>query len=159
MTHHRVSTATALFLLAVGCAQPQPQDDAAQAQAVTAAANREIAGFTSGNVDSAVAVFASDIVLLPPNEPMLRGQDSLRAWTQRFLQQASVTGRYLTSDVVVTGDWAVQRYTVAITVTPKPRGAATTEHGKGIHVFHRAANGRWLIAQDVWNLDTPAAPQ
>jgi ketosteroid isomerase-like protein len=111
--------------------------------------------FSSGNVDSVLAVFTPDAVVMPPNEPAVHGHDSLRIWAQGMYQQFSVSGRYLSSDVTVAGDWASQRYTYSLTLTPKAGGQAMEEHGKGIHIFRRQPAGNWLIVQDIWNSDTP----
>jgi ketosteroid isomerase-like protein len=156
----------ALFLGVVFCAIPgysqrtQPQDIAAAVQAINAAANHEIAMFSSGNVDSVLAVFTPDAVVMPPNEAAVHGHDSLRIWTQGMYQQFSVSGRYLSSDVTVVGDWAIQRYAYQLTLTPKAGGQSIEERGKGIHIFRRQPDGIWLIVQDIWNSDAPpAAPQ
>jgi ketosteroid isomerase-like protein len=156
----------ALFLGVAFCAGPscsqrtQPQDTTAAVQAVNAAADHEIAMFSSGNVDSVLAVFTPDAVVMPPNEAAVHGRESLRTWTQGMYQQFSVSGRYLSSDVTVAGDWAIQRYAYLLTLTPKAGGQSTEERGKGIHIFRRQPDGSWLIVQDIWNSDAPpAAPQ
>ena len=139
-----------------GCSQPpQPQDTAAAVQAITAAANREIAMFSSGNADSVLPVFAPDAVLMPPNEAAVHGRDNLRSWAQGMYQQFSISARYPSSDVTVAGDWAIQRYTLLMTLTPKAGGQSTEEKGKGLHIFRRQPDGGWLIVQDIWNSDTP----
>jgi ketosteroid isomerase-like protein len=118
--------------------------------------------FSSGNVDSVLSAFVSDAVVMPPNEPAVNGHDNLRAWAEGMYQQFSVSGQYLSSDVTVAGDWAIQRYTYRLTLTPKAGGESMEESGKGLHVFQRqpAAAGRWLIVQDIWNSDAPPpAPQ
>jgi ketosteroid isomerase-like protein len=86
---------------------------------------------------------------------------ALEAWWNGMLTQATLTARYTSSEVTVSGDWAVDRYTGEITITPKAAGAAPmTETIKGVHVLQRGADGSWRIVQDVWNSDAPppAAP-
>jgi len=70
--------------------------------------------------------------------------------------QASLSGRYTSSDVTISGDLAVVRYTAELTMTPKAGGSPATERIKGIHVMKRQSDGTWKIAQDVWNSDAPA---
>jgi ketosteroid isomerase-like protein len=149
------------FCVVSSCSQrTQPQDTAAAVQAINAAANQEIAMFSSGNVDSVLLGFAPDAVLMPPNEAAVHGRDNLRIWAQGMYQQFSLSARYLNSDVTVVGDWAIQRYTYLLTLTPKAGGQSTEERGKGIHIFRRQPDGSWLIVQDIWNSDAPpVAPQ
>ena len=89
----------------------------------------------------------------------MHGLDAVKKWAEETMfSQASVSGRYTSSDVTVSGDLAVARYTGELTITPKAGGAPVTERLKGIHVMKRQPDGSWKIAQDVWNSDAPAGP-
>jgi ketosteroid isomerase-like protein len=88
---------------------------------------------------------------------MLTGRAAVRKWASDMYDQVSVAGTYPSSEVQLMGDWAVQRYSVSMTMTPKNGGAAVPFHGKGLHVFRRQPDGTWLIAQDIWNEDAPPA--
>ena len=124
--------------------------------AINAVQDREIALGATGNADSLISVTTSDAEYLPPNEPAVRGHDALKKWAETMFSQASVSGRYTSSDVTVSGDLAVVRYDGELTITPKAGGAPATERIKGIHVMKRQPDGTWKIAQDVWNSDAPA---
>ncbi len=146
-----------LALVALACATPPAQvDTAADVQAINAVREREISAFASGAVDSLVAVYTSDVVMMPPNEPMINGAEAVRTWGQNIASQATVAGKYTDAKIAVAGDWAVERYIGELTLTPKAGGAAMTEHLKGIHVYQRQPVGSWRIAQDVWNTDAPS---
>ena len=148
-----------LALVTLACAKPAAQvDTAADVQAINAVREREISAFSSGAVDSLVAVYTSDVVMMPPNEPMIDGAEGVRTWAQSMASQATVAGKYTDAKITVAGDWAVERYSGELTVTPKAGGAAMTERLKGIHVYQRQADGSWRIAQDVWNTDAPSPP-
>jgi ketosteroid isomerase-like protein len=95
---------------------------------------------------------------MPPDEPAVHGRDAMRKWAETVFSQMTMSGRYTSSDVTVSGDLAVVRYTGEITMTPKAGGRPATEHIKGIHVMKRQPDGSWKIAQDVWNSDAPPAP-
>jgi ketosteroid isomerase-like protein len=124
--------------------------------AINAAQDRELAMAATGNADSMATVGTSDAELMPPNEPAVHGLDAMKKWAETMFSQASVSGRYTSSDVTVSGDLAVARYTGELTITPKAGGAPVTERIKGIHVMKRQPDGSWKIAQDVWNSDAPA---
>ena len=153
--------ALALFALAA-CTPPStqaPVDTAADIAAINAVREREVAALHSGNIDSALAVYTADVQMMSPNEPILVGATALRAWFENFLATATVSARYTSSVVDVSGDLAVDRYTGELTFTPKAAGAAPmTEIIKGVHVMRRQADGSWRIAQDVWNSDAPPPP-
>jgi ketosteroid isomerase-like protein len=134
-------------------AQANTENDVA---AINAAQDRELAMAATGNADSMATVVTSDAELMPPNEPAVHGLDAVKKWAETMFSQASVSGRYTSSDVTVSGDLAVARYTGELTITPKAGGAPVTERIKGIHVMKRQPDGSWKIAQDVWNSDAPA---
>jgi ketosteroid isomerase-like protein len=157
MAAQRRRLATWLVVLGtVSCApETPPADPVADEQAINAIREREIAAFSAGAVDSLLAVMAPDVVIMPPNEPILIGADAARKWAQSLASQATVNGRYTDAKISVNGDWAIERYTGALRVTPKVGGAAVEEVVKGIHIYHRQPDGSWRIVQDVWNTDAP----
>ena len=126
--------------------------------AVNAMQDREIAMAATGSPDSLATVATNDAELMPPDEPAVHGLDAMKKWAETTFSQASLSGRYTSSDVTISGDLAVARYTGELTITPKAGGAPVTEHIKGIHVMKRQPDGSWKIAQDVWNSDAPPAP-
>lgn len=150
---------TVVVLAVAGCApKPAPVDTAADVAALTAMQDREMAAVSSGNIDSALAVYASDVAMMPPGEPAVNGADALRTWFEAFLSESSASGKYASADVTVSGDWGIVHYTGELTVTPKKGGKPTTEVIKGIHVYRRQPDGSWKIAMDVWNTDAPPPP-
>jgi ketosteroid isomerase-like protein len=147
------------LLGAAACApKPAPIDTSADVAALRAAQDHEAAMISSGNVDSALTPYTSDVVMMPPNEPAINGTAALRTWFEALLKDNSASPRYTGFEADVSGDLAVVRYTGELTVTPKKGGAAMTETVKGIHVYKRQADGSWKIAQDVWNADAPSPP-
>ena len=152
--------AAGLSLVLVAACAPagSPADTAADVAAINAVREQEMALVAAGSADSLAAVYAADVVVMPPNEPAVNGMEALRTWAQAMFGQMSMTGRYTSSQVTVAGDWAVDRYTAVLTATPKAGGAAMEEQIKGVHIMHRGADGAWRIAQDVWNSDAPPPP-
>ena len=133
-------------------------DTTADIQAINQVREREIALAGTGNMDSLLTVFTSDVAFMPPNEPAVHGQEALRKWGEAMFGQITLNGRYTSSEVSVSGDWAVDRYTGVLTATPKAGGSPTEEQIKGVHVMKRQPDGTWRIAQDVWNSDAPPSP-
>ena len=160
LTVGRALGAVSLLLLSA-CAKPAPVDTSADAAAVKAVSEHELAIMTGGQVDSLDAVFAPDVLVMPPNEPALHGTGAVKTWFQGMLGQMSMAGTYSTTHETVSGDWAIQHYAYNITMTPKAAGAAPMQdHGNGIHIMHKQADGKWLITQDIYASEVamPAAP-
>jgi len=129
----------------------------ADRQAISQIRNQEIASFSSGDVEQLLSLCTDDLVLMPPNEPTLVGKDAVRAWARAMYQEFKIQGSYTsTADLRVVGDWAFERMSFKLTLTPVGGGAAMEDVGKGFHVYRREG-GAWKIALDIWNSDTPVA--
>jgi uncharacterized protein (TIGR02246 family) len=133
-------------------------DSQAAVTAINAVRNQEIGHFSAGHADSVLALFTSDVQFLPPNEAAVQGRDGLAKWMSDTFAAATVSGQYLTSDVTVSGDLAVDRYTGVLTAKPKSGAPAVEEQLKGVHILKKQPDGTWKIAVDVWNTNAPSAP-
>jgi uncharacterized protein (TIGR02246 family) len=148
--------ALAWLAAVVACSQGSREansvDDVA---AIKQVREREIAALSQGRAEDLLAAFTDDAVLMPPNQAQVAGSQALRSWAQGMADQFTVAGRYTGADIVFAGDWAIERYTGAMTLTPKKGGAPIEERLKGIHVYRRQPDGSWRIAHDIWNSDAP----
>jgi ketosteroid isomerase-like protein len=148
-----------LFLAAfatAACApqgQPSQEDIEADIAAVNAVRELEVATLASGEANT--AYIAADAVLMPPNEPAVSGSDAIDAWVSDFVAQFTGSVNYTSSQVTVSGDWAIEHYAGTMTLTPVGGGDSTEEVLKGIHVYRREADGSWKMVYDVWNSDAP----
>ena len=123
----------------------------ADMQAIAAVRDLEVAAFTSGGD---LSYLAPDAVLMPPTVPRVTGSEAIEAWAAEFASQVTIDVLdYTDSDIVIAGDWAIERYAAAVTVTPAAGGDPATDTIKGIHIYKRQADGSWKMAQDIWNED------
>ena len=156
MRHTRPFVPFAVVAIAAACApKATPVDTSADVAAIKKMQDHELAAVGSGNVDSAVTPYTSDVIIMPPGEAAITGTAALRAWFENFTKDNTIAGSYSTNDVEVSGDLGVVHYVGTLTVTPKKGGPAVTETIKGIHVYKRQSDGSWKIARDVWNTDAP----
>ena len=96
--------------------------------------------------------------MMAPGEPIVEGIEAAKRWAEATFAGASLTVNYVSSQVTVSGDWAVDRYTGSLTITPKAGGAPMNEEIKGVHIMRKEADGSWKIAIDVWNPNSLPAP-
>ena len=155
----RLRIVVVISLAAVGaCSQGSREVDTATDEAAIAQVReREVTALNGSQPDSQLAVLTEDAVMMPPDQPEVRGREALRSWAQGMMDRFTVSGRYTGADVVVAGDWAFERYTGMMTLTPRAGGTPIVNRVKGIHVYQRQPDGTWLIARDVLNND-PAQP-
>ena len=149
LRHSVVAFSVALFPL--GCSQPNPappDTSPADREALAQLVAEENAGFAAKDVERVIATLASDVVLMPPNEPIVRGQASARTWFQTsFTAPGFKAGTAVSDNLVVVGEWAFERLVL--------RDSAGQAVGKVLHVYHRSAPGKWSIVEDIFNFDSP----
>ena len=128
------------------------RDALADAAAVHAVAEALRLAVNTSDVDGVVACWAPDGVLMPPSHAAVHGREAIRQYFTRVFESRRLTFTFVDSHVEVFGDVAIERlhYTAVATASD---GAITEDIGKGIHVCIRRADGRWRIAQDIWNSD------
>lgn len=157
---HIVSTLVLISLVTACASQEQEAASAeggaavsteADMQAIAAVRDLEVAAFTSGGD---LSYLADDAVLMPPNSPQVAGIEAIGAWAAEFASEITITSLdYTDSDIVVAGDWAIERYAGSVTFVPAGSEEQISETLKGIHIYSRQADGSWKMVQDVWNSD------
>ena len=132
------------------------RDSAVERQAIDQVRQRELASLSDTSV-ALSSVFSNDIVAMPPNENAVIGRDRLDAWFKQMQKDYAVAGRYPESQITIAGDWAIERYTGELTMTPRKGGKTIPDQFKGIHIYHRQPDGSWRITDDIWNSNAPPA--
>jgi ketosteroid isomerase-like protein len=150
-----------VLLAAVACsgAPGAERSDRASLQAgVDSAANRLLSALRTNGSDSLMALMAYDVVLMPPNEAVLKGKATVRAWYDQFLTQLRTSNLTITDrEVLIGGEWATEVAGFEWTLVPVAGGPATTERGSYVQVWHHEPDGRWLFARELWNSTAPPA--
>ena len=120
-------------------------------QAIVEIRGQEVAAFTAGGD---LSYLAEDAVLMPPNQPAVVGMAAMLPWAQEFAAQVTVTKLdYTDTEVIIAGDYAIERYAASVEMTPAGSDETIAETIKGIHIYQRQADGSWRMVQDVWNSD------
>lgn len=165
LARSRIPALALTGLLALGACAPPAEDSDASAgdelatqstaqedlEAIRATIAREVESANAGDVEAFLGTFTDDIVAIPPGQPMVRGPDA-HQWMRDFMAAASIQlDVYEEVDLEVLGDRAIHVYEFQWTVTPN-EGESVTEHGHGLHILRRTADG-WRISHDIWNGD------
>jgi ketosteroid isomerase-like protein len=103
-----------------------------------------------------MALMADDVVLMPPNEPVLRGKTAVRAWYDQLLTQLRTSSLTITDrEVLIGGEWATELAAFEWTLVPVAGGPAVIDRGSYVQVWHREPDGRWLFSRELWNSTAP----
>ena len=148
---------TTLALAACKPAATPPPDTSAAAKTAIDAINANWARLTStGHADSLADFYAADAVIMPPNMATVHGRDSIRAFFATLntvkptltLRALAVWGSGSSATEMGRWNWS---WAAGAAVPP---GMPPADSGKYL-VRWEEQNGKWYLAQDVWNSDRP----
>jgi len=159
---------TTALALALGCRPVEtPEQQAARIAQESQAAKQAIDAkdatwarlSAAGHSDSLALNYAAAAVLLPPNMSPVRGRDAIRAFfgVLNTMSSPPPTLAVWAESVWANGPVAVElgRWTFTWPAGAKrPPGAPAVDSGKYL-VRWVNERGQWLMAQDIWNSDTP----
>ena len=100
------------------------------------------------------AFYASDAVLLPPNQPAAEGRENIRRVLQGLMDSGVSSIKLETTVTGTAGDLAYGRGRYTLSMEP-PGGAPVTDVGKYVVVYRRQG-GAWRAVADIFNSDQPA---
>jgi ketosteroid isomerase-like protein len=134
-------------------------DTSASAKQAIDAANAQWPRLTStGHSDSIAEFYTADAVIMPPNMATTKGKDAIRTFFATINTMQPHPTLTLTAErVVANGSVAVEvgRWHWSYPAGAKlPAGTVPVDSGKYI-VRWEQQNGKWLMADDIWNSDTP----
>jgi uncharacterized protein (TIGR02246 family) len=119
-----------------------------------------VAALNANDADAWVACFARDGVQMPPNDPPNIGTDCIRAWSSGMLAAFRAEFSLDIDEVELAGDdWAFERGTYTIALTPKAGRTPIRDTGKYLTIYRRQTDHSWLIARDIWNSNNPLPGQ
>ena len=115
---------------------------------------------SAGDENGLTALYAADATLLPPNEPVAKGE-AMKKYNADMTSNFSGPIELTTTAVEGRGDLAFAVGTYRATMTPKKAGAKPlpTEEGKYLEVLKKQGDGSWKIVYDMWSPNAPPAKQ
>jgi len=143
--------ALGLIAIAATASAPPATDTAADEAALRAADQKFMEANYKGDLETVVALYAEDAVLLPSNAPAAKGRDAIRKYFAADMANLKPgdSGVIVESTQGVSGNlgWSSGR-------TKDTAANGTTTTWKFLSVS-RKVNGKWLYIRDTWNSDGP----
>ena len=109
------------------------------------------AAMNAGDVEGIAALYADDARLMPPNLEAATGKDAVREAFGAMID-AGLSIELNAVEHRSGGDIAYVVGTYKLV-----NGDDVMDQGKYIETWHRNADGEWLMNNDIWNSDMPAA--
>lgn len=105
--------------------------------------------YKQGDAAGVAAFYAEDAILMPPNQPMVRGRKAIQEFFQVMIDTVGGTRTSQVVEFGVEGDLAYQVATLSITDTKTPF------QGRFLEIFRPQPDGSWKIQRCIWNSDQP----
>jgi uncharacterized protein (TIGR02246 family) len=119
--------------------------------AISAGSETWLKAVRAADWNAVAARYATDAMLMPPNQPVVPGRENIRQWFAAFprivsfdLKEAEVDGRC---------DIAFVRGSYTMTFVP-PGAPQMTESGKYLEIHRREPDGSWVILRDMFSADS-----
>lgn len=140
----------------IGCAPPAQDappgpDPVADEAAIRALVANYDAAFGTGDHAALMAIYAADVVQMPPEDAIVLGKDALSASFEEFLGTGGGTLTTTVEDLRVSGDLAYCRTTYEFEATNPETGDAVSEAGNWVLNYERQEDGSWAIVSEIWN--------
>jgi uncharacterized protein (TIGR02246 family) len=141
-----------VIAIAVSASAPTATGAAADKAALRAVDQTFMRAYWKGDLETVVALYAEDAVLLPADAPEVKGRDAIRKYYAADMAglKPGESGMIVESTEGVSGDlgWSSGR------AKDTAADGRTTWNGKFLSVS-RKVNGKWLYVCDTWNSDGP----
>ena len=153
----RKCIALAACALLASCAAAPAADTSADQAALDGFAPAWEKAYNAGDTAGVVALYAEDATLNAPGASVAHGRAAIQEYFSKDIPATNAAGVTMDigepTDRAISGDiaWETGAW------TSKDKSGATMDKGKYVTTY-RKRDGKWLMAADIWNSDTPPAP-
>lgn len=111
----------------------------------------------AGDAGVLTELLAADAVLMVPDYPVQVGRHACTTFVHDVLgwlhDRFHRAIQYVSDEILVMGDYALDRGTFSFTVAPRSGGDRMRAQGKYLWVYSRAADRSWRISRAMMSLD------
>jgi len=136
-------------------ASPSASDQTEARQQIEAAAIGIWQAVARADSAGILAHYGDDALILGSGAPVVQGKPAVAAFLQGLFggnTLRDVKGNV--TDILISGDLAVETGTYAMTIIPK-NGNAVADKGKYIHVWKKSGDGLWKVVRYAPTSDIP----
>ena len=153
-------TAAAFALVALaGCSKPPVADQFTKAdvETITKAIQDVRTGYNAKDADAVAALFASNAVLMPPNQATARSRESVKQYYVARFEEGAAELELEPKDIYGSGTLAYASGDFRLMLASAAGGEPRRDRGKFVWIF-RKADGRWLIEYVIFSSDFAPRP-
>jgi ketosteroid isomerase-like protein len=155
---HKTLPVIGLLFCIIGCkveSEKSASTSAGNGAAVAALMQRSrdwAKAAATGNVDSALAYWSDDAVVLEPDQPAYAGKAAIRGMVEASMKipKFSITWEPERASISQSGDVGYLIEHNRVTMADST-GKVHTQYGKGVTIWKKDASGVWRCVVDIFN--------
>ena len=117
-------------------------------------------GYTSGDIERVLSVFADGFASMPEGEPSFYGEEArqaLRLQLATLFEQYQVKMEIVIVNIAILGNTAIDRGWHKLTLTPKAGANPEVRRYRYCEIWQKQTDGSWRIGFFISNKDQPPA--
>ncbi len=142
---------TVLVSCADVASESAPSNEADE-RAIRAVLEGWVAASIEGDAEAYGSFITEDFAYMGPGAPAIDGKAKVVEWVSGFFGATSFEFDWGTEEIMISGDFAVHRYSGVATMQSQDGGEQRLLDRKYIDVLRRV-DGRWLISHHIYNLN------
>lgn len=150
------ATSTLLCTLAVAGCYSQAGTSEADVEAIRAVFAEFDAAAAAGDMERTLALYADDVLVMPPDQPARAGIDAQREASEGYYDEFDSNLTSQVDEIAVMGDLAFARVSWSETATPKAGGDTTRVQGNWLVILKKQPDGSWKAWREMWTTYPPA---
>ncbi len=130
-------------------------DVEADMEAIKAWFDQYTSSIRAGDVDSLLALYAENIVILPPNGSIVEGRDAFRQFIMGWLGEYNAEENLRIQEIKIFGKNALARGNHNYRNIHKESGVIKEGKGTFINLFELQSDGMWKCTHNMWTSVSP----
>jgi uncharacterized protein (TIGR02246 family) len=122
----------------------------ADVEAIKAWFDQYISTVKAGDVDSLIALYAENTVILPSNGSIVEGRDAFRKWINELFVRYNAEENMAIQEIEVFGKHAFARGSYDYRNIHKENGDVWEGKGKFINLYKLHSDGIWKCTHNIW---------
>lgn len=112
-----------------------------------------VESFGTEDVARMSGYLTEDHVGMPPGQPQMEGRAAAEDFWRKGFAMARSAFTTRDQSVLITGDFAIDRFGWDMTITPRDGSDPVADTGKCVWIWRRERDGEWRLATAIWNSD------
>lgn len=109
------------------------------------------AATNAGSAERCIATMAPDVVIMPPERPIIFGHEQLRALAHGYHATYDLSYSLMFDEVETHGDWGFVRATVSENRTAKSDGTIEQLSWRNVWIVRKQSDGHWKFWRIIFN--------